>query len=123
MESKLLPDTHKTGDLLKLQKETEYLLDYIGCGVDNKRIITHILRQDKYIRKLETRADNSAVLLAAKEAIEILIEEKVANMGNKDSIGAIASTMERTKSSGKEVHELIAERYAKIEAALAAIKE
>lgn len=81
------------------------------------------------IKRWNTRASDPVkaqlveALKAAKEAIEILIEEKIANMDEEHATQAMMQIFELTKSTGKKVHELVAERFKKIEAALAAAEE
>lgn len=66
-------------------------------------------------KKLDSAVE---ALKAGKDAIELFILEKTAQ----DDVEAMAELFELLKTSGKKVHELVAEWYNKIEAAIAAIK-
>lgn len=92
----------------------QYTLKTIRMAVD---VIDELSKQLTAAQQaLDTAVE---ALKAGKDAIEIFILEKAAQ----EDPDSMAELFELIKTSGKKIHELIAERYNKIEAALASIKE
>lgn len=105
----------------KLWEENQHLRAWTRENIKEESEWATKYMQAKEQLTTTQQALDSAVeaLRAGKEAIEIFILEKAAQ----DDTDSMAELFEFTKTSAKKVHELIAERYNKIEAALASIKE